>query len=88
MRTLKVKAVLVTDGTHFLIHGSDVESPSEMFKAMAPIWSFDPSKESAHYFEWEINIRELENPEDFPDFLKSEDMPHISSDDDETSDIG
>jgi len=62
MKTLLIKAVVLTDGEHYLIHGTDSESPEEMFKAMFPIWTFDPSKETAHFVELSVNLPELEKP--------------------------
>ncbi len=62
MKTLLIKAVVLTDGEHYLIHGSDSESPEDMFKAMAPIWAFDPSKETVHFVELSVNLPELEKP--------------------------
>ena len=66
MKTLLIKAVVLTDGEHYLIHGSDSESPEEMFKAMAPIWAFDPLKETVHFVELSVNLPELENPKAEP----------------------
>ena len=60
MRTLKIKAVILTDGNHYFIHGCDDETPQEMFKKMFPMWDFDPSKESAHYVELTVAIPEFE----------------------------
>jgi hypothetical protein len=56
MKTLKIKAVLLTDGEHYFIHGSDSEDASTMFKAMLPIWNFDPSKETAHVVEVVVTV--------------------------------
>ena len=62
MKTLLIKAVVLTDGEHFLIHGCDNESPQEMFRVMAPIWTFDPSKETAHFVELSVSVPEWEKP--------------------------
>lgn len=61
MRTLKIKAIVVTDGKHYFIHGSDTETPEEMFKAMAPIWQFNPATETAHFVELEVALPEFED---------------------------
>ena len=61
MRKLTIKAVVVTDGENYLIHGSNEEAPPEMFKAIAPIWGFDPSKETAHFIEMEVSLPEFED---------------------------
>ena len=62
MKTLRVKAVIMTDGEHYFIHGASDETPDKMFKAMHPIWDFDPSKETVHYVELDVEIPELEKP--------------------------
>lgn len=57
MPALTVKAVvLVDDKGGYMIHGSNVETSLEMFKAMQPIWSFDPASEKAHYVEIDIML--------------------------------
>lgn len=60
MRTLSIKAVIVTDGENYLIHGSNTETPDQMFKAIGPIWGFDPSSETAHYVELQVSLPEFE----------------------------
>jgi hypothetical protein len=57
---MKIKAVIITDGEHYFIHGSDTETSLEMFKAMQPIWSYDPATESAHFVELEVAIPDFE----------------------------
>ena len=64
MKTIKVKAIILTDGDNYLIHGASDETPEAMFKAASPIWAFDPSKETAHYVELDVNLLELEKPSD------------------------
>lgn len=66
MKTIIIKAVILTDGDNYLIHGSSDETPEVMFKAASPLWAFDPSKETAHYVEIPVNLRELEEAP-FPD---------------------
>jgi len=62
MPALTVKAVvLVDDKGGYMIHGSDAETSLEMFKAMQPIWSFDPATERAHYVEIEIMLPDATN---------------------------
>jgi len=56
-QVILVKAVIVYDdqGSYF-IHGTSKDDASTMFKAMAPIWGFDPSKELAHEIELELEV--------------------------------
>lgn len=61
MRKLRFKAVILTDGESYLIHGSNSETAAEMFKTMQPIWSFDPATETAHFVELEVTLPEMEN---------------------------
>lgn len=66
MRTLMIKAVVACDKEgNYVIHGSNGESPEEMFKAVAggdnPIWHFDPSKETAHYVEIPVTLPDFED---------------------------
>lgn len=65
MRKLRLKAIVaVNNEGNYVIHGSDEETPAEMFKAIAggenPIWHFDPSTEQVHYVEVEVSLPELE----------------------------
>jgi hypothetical protein len=62
MRTLLIRAVVLTDGEKYLVHGSDSETPQEMFKAMQPIWDFDPRRETAHFVELTVHVPEWEKP--------------------------
>lgn len=60
MKKLSIKAVILSDKEgNYLIHGSNAESTEEMFKAMQPIWHFDPSKETAHAIEFPVEVPEL-----------------------------
>ena len=69
MRTIAIKAVIITDGADYVIHGASskgiAETPDVMFKAITggsnPIWHFDPSKEIAHYIELEVSLPEFED---------------------------
>lgn len=60
MISLKIKAVIITDGTGYVIHGASDETPEKMFTQLAPIWPLDPSKETVHYVELEVSLPELE----------------------------
>jgi hypothetical protein len=60
MKTLAIKAVVLTDGTDYLIHGSSDETSDQMFKAMMPLWGFDPAKETAHWVELTVTIPDFE----------------------------
>lgn len=60
MKTLQVKAVIITDGEGYFIHGTHGEAPDAMFKAMSPLWGFDPSKETAHYVELTVTLPDFE----------------------------
>lgn len=55
-KKIKVKAVLLTDGEHYFIHGSDEETFQDSFAKMAPIWSFDPASEVVHTVEFEVTV--------------------------------
>jgi hypothetical protein len=60
MKSLSIKAVILSDKEgNYVVHGSNVESTEEMFKAMQPIWHFDPSKEVAHVIEFSAEVPEL-----------------------------
>jgi hypothetical protein len=48
--------VVFDDNGDYMIHGSSNEAPEEMFKAIAPIWQFDPSKESVRYVTMEAKL--------------------------------
>lgn len=61
MRTLQIRAVIITDGESYFIHGVSGESASEMFKKMHPLWFMDPSKETVHYVEIPIQLPEFED---------------------------
>ena len=60
MRTILIKAVILTDGENYVIHGANSETPEEMFKTANPLWNFDPSTEMAHYVELPVTLPELE----------------------------
>lgn len=60
MKTLNIKAVILTDGDNYLIHGASDETPDVMFKTASPLWEFDPSKETVHYVELTVELRDLE----------------------------
>lgn len=62
MKTLMIRAVIACDAAgNYIIHGASDESPSDMFKAIAPIWQFDPSQETVHYIEIPVNVPEYED---------------------------
>lgn len=62
MRTLKVKAVILTDATGaYLIHGSSDETPEEMFRAIGPLWQFDPSQETVNFIEMDVILPDLKD---------------------------
>lgn len=67
MRTINVRAVIITDGESYFIHGihqaseKDPSTAASMFKAMHPLWSVDPSIETIHYVEIPIQLPELED---------------------------
>jgi tricorn protease-like protein len=56
MIKLHIKAIVMTDGTNYFIHGASDETPPEMFAKMAPIWQFDPQKETVHYVELDVEL--------------------------------
>lgn len=67
MKTLQIKAVIITNGTNYFIHGTGDETPAEMFKSMQPIWDMDPSKETVHFVNFEMNLPDYENLQDIED---------------------
>ena len=58
MKTMKIKAVVLTNGEKYLVHGDSETTPADMFAMASKLWTLDPSKESVHYVEIEINIPE------------------------------
>ena len=62
MKTLRVKAVIMTDGENYFIHGASDETPEQMFKVMHPLWNFDPSKEEVRYVEFNLELPVREQP--------------------------
>lgn len=61
MRQMQIKAVIITDGSKYAIHGASDQTSQEMFRAMGPIWGFDPATETAHYVELEVTLPEFED---------------------------
>ena len=61
MKTILVKAVILTDGDKYIIHGTGEQSAAELFKAVSPLWNFDPSIETAHYVELSVQLPEFED---------------------------
>ena len=55
---LQIKAIIMTDGTNYFIHGASDETPPEMFGKMAPLWQFDPSIETVHYVTLDVELPE------------------------------
>ena len=78
MRAMTLRMIVITNGTDYIVHGSNDQSSATMFKAIAggdsPIWTFDPKNETAHYVETVVMIPELEKPEEvvFDDFCNDE----------------
>lgn len=61
MKTVSVKAIIITNGDYYFLHGVSGESATSMFKTMMPLWTFDPSKETVHCIEIEVKIPEFED---------------------------
>lgn len=61
MRTLNIKAVIITDGEKYFIHGTDSETPADLFKRMLPLWNVDPSIETVHYVDIPVTLPEYED---------------------------
>jgi hypothetical protein len=65
MRQIRIKAVVITDGSSYILHGSDSETSKEMFHKLTtgsnPLWGFDPATEIAHYVDLELTLPELED---------------------------
>lgn len=67
MKTLQIKAVIITDGKEYFIHGVSAETPTEMLKTMMPLWNTDPKKETIHFVEFEMNLPDYENLQESED---------------------
>jgi hypothetical protein len=63
VKQLKIKAVILTDGQNYFIHGDNSETPAGMFKKMTAIWDFSPETEIAHYVELDVTLPEFEKTE-------------------------
>lgn len=65
MKMLKIKAVLLTDGKDYIIHGTNNEDATTMFKRIthgdSPPWFFNPATDDAHYIEIGISVPEYED---------------------------
>lgn len=51
--------ILYNDKGDYVIHGSNVGTPADLFKAVSALWFFDPSKEGVHYAEFELDVPPL-----------------------------
>lgn len=57
VQTLRVRAVIAYDDAgHFIIHGSESETPEQMAKAIQPIWDHNPCTESIDYIEFDMLV--------------------------------
>ena len=57
VQTLRVRAVIAYDDAgHFVIHGSESETPEEMAKAIQPIWNHNPCTECIDYIEFDMLV--------------------------------
>jgi hypothetical protein len=56
MAEMALRFVMVTDGTDFIIHGSAKQTPAEMFKALIPLWDFDPAIDKSYFFEATLEL--------------------------------
>jgi hypothetical protein len=54
---MRIKYVVITNGDDFVIHGSKTQTPAEMFKALAPLWDFDPQTDKAIFLESELYLQ-------------------------------
>lgn len=61
MKNLRIKAVIITDGKDYLIHGTNDDDAALMFKKMTALWNFDPTTDTAHFVEIDVPIPEYEN---------------------------
>lgn len=53
--TLKF-VVIFDDYGNYTIHGNSTQNSGEMFKAMSPLWDFDPKTEMAQFMEIEAKL--------------------------------
>lgn len=56
-KELKIKAVIIFDDAgNYFIHGVGGATAGEMFKAMLPLWEFNPEREAVHAIELDLNV--------------------------------
>lgn len=64
MRNIKIKAVILTDGKDYIIHGTNGEDAPEMFRKMTtgvnPLWIFNPATDASHFVEVDVTVPEYE----------------------------
>jgi hypothetical protein len=71
MKTVKINAVLIQGPEGYFIHGTNAETPSQMFKKMSPLWDFNPAVETVHYVELSVNLPDFETGKIWPDELNA-----------------
>ena len=56
-RDVKLNVVIVYDDEgNYVVHGNNTGTPAELFKAVGPLWAFDPSSEHVIYRELDLTI--------------------------------
>jgi hypothetical protein len=60
---MRIKAIIITDGADYVIHGSNNETPKKMFTMLKPLWNFDPHTDKIKYVDQEIEVEELSEVE-------------------------
>ena len=63
-RNLTVRAVIIYDDNgNYVIHGSSTGTPSDLYKAVAPLWDFNPCNETIRYVEIPMAVPAVEAAE-------------------------
>lgn len=61
-KKVPIRACIIFDNNgNYFIHGSNSETPQEMFKAMVSLWTMDPSKESIAFVEFSAYLPDLDH---------------------------
>lgn len=60
-KPVMVRACIVYDNEgNYFIHGSNSETPQEMFKAMSSLWTMQPDKEAVNFVEFQAWLPDLD----------------------------
>ena len=55
---MRIKAIIITDGADYVIHGSNNETPKKMFTMLRPLWNFNPKTDKIYYIDTDIVINQ------------------------------